>query len=97
MVRVRPEAQNDVLEAAQWYDERQPGLGAQFVAEIDAVFQRITEGPERFRRSRANARVASCHRFPYAIYFLPEGDGVVILAVLHQRCDRGTLDQRLDE
>ncbi len=44
---VRPEAQQDILQAAQWYDERQPGAGEEFIAGIEAVFRRIAAGPER--------------------------------------------------
>jgi plasmid stabilization system protein ParE len=96
-LRVRPDARDDILDAAQWYEEREPGLGAEFVAEIDAVFHRIAQGPDRFRRSPANVRVALSHRFPYAIYFVPEGDDVVILAVLHQRRDSNVARERLGE
>ena len=96
-LRVRPEADGEILEAAQWYEEREAGLGAEFVAEIDAVFQRIAQGPDRFRRFEANARVALCHRFPYAIYFVPEGDDVVVLAVLHHRRARAVVKDRLGD
>ena len=44
-LRVRPEAEVDILDAAEWYEKRGPGLGAEFVAEIDAVFGRSLKGP----------------------------------------------------
>ena len=27
----------DIISAAEWYDDQQPGLGDEFVAEVDAV------------------------------------------------------------
>jgi hypothetical protein len=42
--RVRPEARADIFDAAQWYEDREPGLGVAFIAEIDAAFQRIELG-----------------------------------------------------
>lgn len=96
-LRVRPEAEGDILDAAEWYEERGPGLGAEFVAEIDSVFGRIAQGPDRFRGWQGNVRVALSQRFPYAIYFMPEGDDVVILAVLHQRRDRTVVKERRGE
>lgn len=42
-LRVRPEARADILDAARWYEDRQPGLGEAFVGEIDAVFHRIAQ------------------------------------------------------
>lgn len=95
-LRVRPEAEGDILDAAVWYDERGPGLGAEFVAEIDAVFGRIAQGPDRFRVWQGNVRVALSQRFPYAIYFVRSGDDVVVLAVLHQRRDRTVVKERLE-
>lgn len=94
-LRLRPEAQADILEAAEWYEERQSGRGIIFVTEIENLFRRIAEGPRRFRLARSNVRVALCQRFPYAIYFLPEEDGIVILAVLHQRRDHKLIVKRL--
>ncbi|MBU2531844.1 MAG: type II toxin-antitoxin system RelE/ParE family toxin [Alphaproteobacteria bacterium] len=96
-LRIRPEAEGDILSAAEWYNERGPGLGAEFIAEIDAGFGRITQGPHRFRGWQGNVRVALCHRFPYAIYSVSEGDDVVVLAVLHQRRDRNAVKERLGE
>jgi hypothetical protein len=36
-VRVRPEAEQDLLEAAFWYEEQRPGLGHQFLDEALAL------------------------------------------------------------
>jgi len=96
-LRVHPEAEGDILSAAGWYEERGPGLGAEFIAEIDAVLGRIAQGPHRFRGWQGNVRVALCHRFPYAIYIVSEGDDLVVLAVLHQRRDRTIVEGRLGE
>ena len=35
-VRVRPEAELDMLFAAGWYDAQRAGLGAEFIEEISA-------------------------------------------------------------
>jgi len=40
-------------------------------------------------------RRALLERFPYAVYFLVEGDGVDVLAVLDQRRGPGVRQQRL--
>jgi toxin ParE1/3/4 len=95
-LRVRPEARADILDAARWYEAREPGLGAALVAEVDAVFQRIERGPLRFRVVYRGLRIALSNRFPYAAYFVPEDGGIIVLAMLHQRRDRKVLDQRLE-
>jgi len=95
-VRVRPEARADIFTAAQWYEDREPGLGMAFIAEVDRAFQRIELGPERYTLIHRQLRRALVRRFPYAIYFGLETTDTVIFAVLHQRRDPKILDERVD-
>jgi hypothetical protein len=41
----RPEAENDVVEIAAWYDSRMEGLGDRFVEELLAVLDQLTINP----------------------------------------------------
>ena len=45
-VFVRPEAAQDIEEAASWYEEQSRGLGREFLEEVDRSLQRIAEQPE---------------------------------------------------
>ena len=47
-LRIRLAAEADVAEAAQWYNERQLGLGEKFVREVDQAIVRILENPLAF-------------------------------------------------
>ena len=44
-LQVRLAAEADVAEAAQWYNDRQLGLGEKFVIEVDQAIVRILENP----------------------------------------------------
>lgn len=44
----RPEIRTDVAEVATWYEERQPGLGADFIEEVIRVWDALAENPEPF-------------------------------------------------
>ncbi|MEO0810939.1 MAG: type II toxin-antitoxin system RelE/ParE family toxin [Pseudomonadota bacterium] len=94
---VLAEARGDILAAACWYESRELGLGEALVEEIDATLLRIEAGPERFPVMYRSARRALVRRFPYAIYFLCDSADIVILAVLHQRRDRGAINERFEE
>ena len=37
---VRPEAEEELIEAIDWYEARNPGLGGDFLRCVDACFQR---------------------------------------------------------
>lgn len=59
---VRPEVEEDLAEAAAWYEAHQPGLGAEFVEEISIVWGRIAQNP--FLRSRKHPRKKSAGAIP---------------------------------
>ena len=44
-VRLRPEAEQDLAEAARWFEEQRPGLGQEFLDEALATFTAIAERP----------------------------------------------------
>lgn len=96
IVLVRPEAKHDILEAAQWYEERRQGLGAEFVRAVDIVLGCIEERPERFLKAYRGLRRALVTRFPYAVYFAIMPTSALVLAVIHQRRDLKLLDARID-
>lgn len=91
---IRPEAEDDIRAAMEWYEAREPGLGAAFLAEADAAFQRATWHPGRYAKIHAYLRRVLMRRFPYAVYFAVEDEDVIIFAVLHQRRDRNVLSER---
>ncbi len=86
---VRPSAELDIQDAADWYEDEEIGLGGQFLDELRDIVHRIRELPSQFPDVGRGIRRALLKRFPYAIYFLLRGEGdeqaVFILAVLHQR------------
>ena len=94
-VHLRPEARRDILEAANWYQDRDTGLGLALIAEIEAVFLRIEQGPLRFPVAHRQLRQARCHRFPFSVYFAVEKAGILVFGVMHHRRDRKVLDERI--
>jgi toxin ParE1/3/4 len=80
---VRPEAELDIESSALRYEGQQRGLGSRFLDTLNDIFARVTENPFRFPQLERNVRRALLDRFPYGIYFLPESNRVVVIAVLH--------------
>ncbi len=86
-VVVRPEVEEDIAEAAAWYEAREDGLGAQFREEVIQVFDALAGNPllNCRRHPRRNIRWRYPERFPYRVIYevLEEQKVVVIAAVLH--------------
>ena len=78
-----PEADAELEAAALWYEERQPGLGHDFLEQFEHTLRRIVAEPERWRRAGAENRKLNFHRFPYAIVYSVEADALYLKAVMH--------------
>jgi hypothetical protein len=88
---ITSDAAAQLFVAAQWYDEREPGstLGLELMAEFDQVLALICENPMMFPPYEGAVRRAVLDRFPYAIYYEPEGDRIVVLTFLAMRQEQG--------
>lgn len=78
-----PEADEELEAAARWYEERQPELGDDFLDDFERTLRRIMEAPDRWRCIRGNNRKLNFDRFPYAIIFSIESNGIYIKAIMH--------------
>jgi toxin ParE2 len=78
-----PEADEELEAAAVWYEERQPGLGDDFLDEFERTLLRIVAEPGRWRIVRGGNRKLNFDRFPYAIVYDLRADTIYITAVMH--------------
>jgi plasmid stabilization system protein ParE len=82
---LRPQAEAELLDARDWYEEQRPGLGRAFATEVDMVLARIVQAPLAYPRVQGETRRALVRRFPYAIYFHAVPDEIVVLGIIHGR------------
>lgn len=84
---IRPEAEAEIAEAFAWYEERKPGLGHEFLAEIHSVFREVERNPLRHAEIYHKARRALTRRFPYKVFYLFEDENVEVIGVVHAKRD----------
>jgi plasmid stabilization system protein ParE len=92
----RPQAVEDIVEAAKWYEAHAPGLGEDLIDEILAATSRASNNPELFRiiHREGNVRRVLTNRFPYRIFFSVVGGTLYVHAVLHgARRDRRWIER----
>ena len=82
-VASHPEADQALEAAALWYEERQPGLGTDFLDAFARTVSRITADPERWPLFDGDNRKLNFRRFPYAIIYAVQVDGIYVKAVMH--------------
>ena len=93
-VRLKSPADLDYLQALDWYEKRQTGLGREFDAELLALFERIKQNPELFQKETDTVRKARMPRFKYRIYFTVEGMEIGVVAIWHPNRNPDTLRRR---
>ena len=82
--RFHPEADQELIEAQNWYRARSEVAAQAFALEIDHAISRILEAPHTYPQGRRGERQYVLHRFPYTILYRIRDDHVFITAVAHQ-------------
>jgi toxin ParE1/3/4 len=90
-----PDALTEYADATLYYDERLPGLGADFTTEVDTAIKRIIEVPDRWHCVEEDVRRYLLHRFPYGILYTIEEGYVLIVAVMHLSREPGYWRHRI--
>lgn len=79
-------ARAEHLDEVAFYESRLPGLGAEYLAEFEALMSRICAAPDFYPRiGDADLRKAGLKRFPFHVIYRAEPTQIVVLAVAHQR------------
>lgn len=89
------DAERDILEAFSWYEERRSGLGEDFLTCVDASLQGIRRMPEMHAVVYRSFRRALIRRFPYAVFYEIDDQGITISGCFHTARDPDKWRQRL--
>jgi toxin ParE1/3/4 len=95
LLLIRPEAEADLTDAYRWYEERNRGLGVEFLRSVEASLFSLQKNPEAYLKIHKNIRRALIRRFPYGIFYVFEQKTIVILAVFHVRRNPKLLKARI--
>jgi plasmid stabilization system protein ParE len=88
------EAEQDLLEARDWYDKKQFKFGDDFMFAVDACFASIERNPDAFIFSHGQVRRALLKKFPYVVLFRVSEEEILIVGCLHTRRDRSSWEER---
>jgi plasmid stabilization system protein ParE len=84
-VNIQPGAEAEADDAVAWYEAQQPGLGIEFILELDAAIERAADTPLAYEPIFLEVLRALLRRFPYAVHFVFERELIEVFAVLHQQ------------
>ena len=84
---IAPEAEQDLLQAYEWYEDRRRGLGDEFLDCVDACIQGICRMPLLYAKVYEEFRRALLRRFPYAVFYEHTGTKVTVYCIFHTSQD----------
>ena len=80
-------AEAEIAEAFAWYDQDGIENGAAFLAELERVERFIRLNPLLYPKVEGDIHRANLRRFPYALFYVVDGDTISVLSCFHQHRD----------
>jgi plasmid stabilization system protein ParE len=91
------EAETDLDDAFIWYELQKPGLGIEFITDVEKVFLFIAQNPLASEKLYLKIYRQVVKRFPYSIYYSINNtlSHIQVVGVLHHKRNPKTWKDRL--
>ncbi len=86
-ILVRAEAEADIEESFDWYEDEVLGLGHEFLQALRLTLSLVSTNPLLFPVIHRQIRRAIVRRFPHAFFFLVRDETVIVTACVHHKRD----------
>lgn len=87
MLDFHPDAEIELDEAIDWYEEKLPGLGMRFFEEYKKLRESIIANPNLYPVEAGEVRKAPFNKFPYVLLYFAWEELIYVIAVFHTRQD----------
>jgi plasmid stabilization system protein ParE len=91
-----PEAHEEMIESARFYEGRSEGLGGDFLTAVEETIHRIEQLPKAGPIDRASIRKRFVSGFPFTVLYETQPDRIFIAAVMHQHRRPGYWRSRVE-
>lgn len=79
-----PEAHEEMIESARFYEGKSKGLGSDFLTAVEETIHRLEQFPGAGSIAKANIRQRLVSGFPFTLLYEIQRDRILIAAVMHQ-------------
>jgi len=90
-----PGAEQEMLEAAHYYEFQSPGLGSDYLSEIERAVHSIVTSPQTWPVLEGDIRRRLLRRFPCGVLYRIDPTEIVIIAIAHLRKKPGYWKNRI--
>lgn len=91
---IKPDAELDIQDAYQYYEERKIGLGSEFVRAVDACVSKIGRNPTACPVVHNQIRRGLVRKYPYGIFYIIEDSVIFVIACFHAKRNPRDWDAR---
>ena len=88
-IEIRPLAVVEILEAYDWYELQQKGLGADFLDALDIFYSGLIKNPKTHSYFDKPVRQGKIIRFPYLVVYEVFGTSIVVYSVFMAKRNPG--------
>jgi len=82
-----PDVELDISDSYHWYEGKTPGLGDDFLTELESSYDAVVEMPDTWPKFQKGFRRFLLSRFPFSVIYRKESNTIYIVAVMHNsRC-----------
>jgi len=82
-VAFHADAENELIEAAAYYEAQQCDLGKRFLASVQDAINRIVVNPLLYPVIELDIRRCLTRTFPFGLLFRDRPDNIQVIAVMH--------------
>jgi toxin ParE1/3/4 len=92
---LRVEAEADLQEAFEWYEECREGLGVEYLDCVNAALEQVRLYPPQSPVVYGEFRRIVVKRFPFGVFYTVDPDRILVYAVFHLKRDSTAVFQRI--
>lgn len=96
-ILLEEDAENDLEEAYNWYEQQQPGLGLRLIQSLEKAYRFISQYPRASNPQHRQIYRYVMKKFPFGIYYLLDESHseVLIIGILHFKLNPKILQKRI--
>jgi plasmid stabilization system protein ParE len=92
---LRPEAEAEIAEASDWYEQQNPGLGDKFIGVVDVTLSVLRQNPFKYQVVSGQLRRAKLRGFPYGLFYVVSDRQITVVSCVHGRRDPKIWQERI--
>ena len=80
-IKIRPFAALEIIEAFDWYELQQQGLGLKFLADLEVFYSTLLVNPNTYSYYEKPVRQGLLKKFPYQVVYEVFDEDIVVYSV----------------